>query len=181
MPAPKGNKFWEFRTKHGVNVLFADPNLLWEEACAYFDWCVKNPLFESKPMIISMGEGVGSKIVMQKIPKKRVMSLLGLCLYLGVSESYFRTFREHHLKHSAQPLQWVKDMSTVIEQISDTIKNQQFEGATSGFFNANIISRTLGLVDKTDLTSGGKEIKAPPTTVKVQIVNNKEADDDDDD
>lgn len=43
MAAPKGNKFWMLRSKHGRDKLFATPELLWEAACEYFQWCDENP------------------------------------------------------------------------------------------------------------------------------------------
>jgi hypothetical protein len=52
-----------------------------------------------------------------------------------------------------------KDFSNVITRIRETIFNQKFEGAASGFFNANIIARDLGLKDSKDITSAGESIK----------------------
>ncbi len=46
MPAPKNNKFWMLRSRHGRDTLFASPELLWEAATEYFTWCEKNPLIE---------------------------------------------------------------------------------------------------------------------------------------
>ena len=43
MAAPKGNKFWMLRSKHGRDKLFATPELLWDAACEYFQWCDENP------------------------------------------------------------------------------------------------------------------------------------------
>lgn len=45
--------------------------------------------------------------------------------------------------------------------MEETIETQQFEGACVGAFNANIIARKLGLVDKqeVDHTNAGKEFK----------------------
>ena len=46
MAAPKNNDFWKFRSKHGRDKLFESPELLWEEACKYFQWIKDNPLKE---------------------------------------------------------------------------------------------------------------------------------------
>jgi hypothetical protein len=48
MGAPKGNEFWKMRSKHGRDALFASPELLWESACEYFEWCNDNPIVSSK-------------------------------------------------------------------------------------------------------------------------------------
>ena len=31
------------RSKHGRDKLFATPELLWDAACEYFQWCDENP------------------------------------------------------------------------------------------------------------------------------------------
>ena len=43
MGAPKGNQFWKLRSKHGRDKLFTTPELLWQAACEYFEWCENNP------------------------------------------------------------------------------------------------------------------------------------------
>lgn len=48
------------------------------------------------------------------------------------------------------------------KQITSRIEGQQFEGATVGVFNANIIARKLGLVDKKDVTTNGQNVTASP-------------------
>jgi hypothetical protein len=57
-----------------------------------------------------------------------------------------------------------KDFSEVIHAIEEIIRTQKFEGAAVGAFNANIIARDLGMVDKKDVTSDGK-----PLGNKMQI------------
>lgn len=148
MAAPKGNKFWELRSKHGRDKLFKTPELMWEAACEYFAYIQDNPLEQE--------EIVKYKDYYEKVPvsKMRPFTLTGLCLYLDCSGSYFRTFKSE-LKEKD------KDFLTVITRIEDIIYNQKFEGASSGFFNANIIARDLGLMDKTDITTNGKEINIP--------------------
>jgi hypothetical protein len=141
MGAPTGNKFWERRSKHGRDKLFVTPELMWEAACEYFEWCEVNPFQEVKPMTVSMGQGGGSSVEMVNIPVKRPFTLQGLSLYLDCSSSYFRAF-----KSTLKPED--KDFLTVIEKIEETIYDQKFSGAAAGFFNANIIARDLGLTDK---------------------------------
>ena len=43
MAAPKGNQFWKLHSKHGRDTLFSTPDLMWEAACEYFQWCDDNP------------------------------------------------------------------------------------------------------------------------------------------
>ena len=142
--APAGNQFWKLRSKHGRDKLFATHDLMCEAACDYFQWVVDNPEHETKPIVTSNGKGEGSSVELIEIPVKQPFTLHGLCLYIDCSTSYFRTFRS-----TIKPED--KDFLTVIEKIEETIYNQKFSGAASGFFNSNIIARDLGLKDQSDV------------------------------
>ena len=48
MSSPACNQFWKQRSKHGRDMLFASPTLLWEAACEYFEWCEDNPITEPR-------------------------------------------------------------------------------------------------------------------------------------
>ena len=156
MAAPKGNKFWMLRSKHGRDKLFATPELLWEAACEYFQWCDENPWTTRKAI-------QGKKIVTENqqqtqqevTPTSRPYSLMGLCVYLGTCTSWWRSFRDDCTSKEDE------DFLAVIARVEETIKTQQFEGACVGAFNANIIARTLGLADKqeVDHTTQGKPFK----------------------
>lgn len=148
MAAPKGNQFWKLRAKHGRDKLFESPELLWEAACEYFEWCESNPLIETQAKSVSIPMGGGTEIQLVQLPVMRAMTLSQLCLYLGCNDAYFRTFK-------AQMTEKDKDFNTVINQIEQTIYNQKFQGAAGNLLNANIISRELGLIDKQDIDIGG--------------------------
>jgi len=135
LAAPVGNHFWNNRSKHGRDKLFATPEMLWEAACEYFKSCDDNPWIKVEGL--KGGELAGQLI---NIPTQIPYTLKGLCLYIGCSESYFRAFKSQERENA-------KDFITVIEQIEETIYNQKFTGATVGAFNANIIARDLGLSD----------------------------------
>ena len=147
MAAPKGNQFWKLRSKHGRDRLFADAEALWEAACEYFQWVDENPWMESKPMVVSHGMAAGSSVEMIQIPVKRPYTLQGLCLYLDCNTAYFRQFKASMPSGQAKS----NDFSTIIAKIEEVIYEQKFSGAASGFFNANIIARDLGLKEQTDV------------------------------
>lgn len=136
MAAPKGNRFWELRSKHGRDKLFSTPELLWEAACEYFKWCQDNPLYEAKAFAYK------GSVKVKNMPKMRAMTLSGLCFYLSCNEAYFRQFNT----------EGNKGFSTVIEEIEKTIYNQKFQGAAADLLNANIIARDLGLSEKNEHT-----------------------------
>lgn len=133
MAAPKGNEFWRIRSRHGREKLFTSPELLWEAATEYFKWVDENPLTKSD-WVGKDGDEVTRKL-------GRPYTLHGLCLYLGCDPSYFRTFKSTiHEKD--------KDFLAVIHAIENVVYTQQYDGASVGIFNHNIIARALGLVDK---------------------------------
>lgn len=138
MAAPAGNNFWERRSKHGRDLLFATPELMWIAATEYFEYCIDNPLMST--------EYVGKDATMVLVPKVQAFTYQGLCLYLGCNTAFFRQFKETELGKT-------KDFSTVLTRIEETIYHQKFIHAAAGFLNANIIARDLGLADKTDITS----------------------------
>lgn len=134
MAAPNGNQFWKLRSKHGRDILFATPDLLWEAACEYFEWCDENKLIE-----IDFRGKDADKV---ELPHMRPYTIHGLCLYLDCGTAYFRNFTPPN-----------EDFKSIITRIVETIYNQKFEGAAAGFLNANIIARDLGLSEKTELSA----------------------------
>lgn len=134
-----GNRFWELRSKHGRDKLFESPDLMWQAACEYFEWCEDNPLEEED----YRGKDA-DRVILHKM---RAFTLHGLTSYLGCSTDYFKSFKN---QERAQK----EDFLPVIARIEETIYNQKFTGAAAGFLNANIIARDLGLADK-------QEVKLP--------------------
>lgn len=153
----KGNSMWKARSKSGRDKIFATPSDLWAAACEYFTWAEENPLYEYDVRTVD------KELQEVSIPRMRPLTLMGMCLFLHVNTAYFRKFRqnlrdkEEQLKQQPDSpekkiaLNQIADFDTVIGAIDETIYTQKFEGASSGFFNANIISRDLGLADKKEI------------------------------
>lgn len=131
--APKGNRFWEARTKHGRDKLFASSDALWEACCEYFAWVEENPLIEMKPFAY---QGV---VVQEPVPKMRAMTIEGMCIFLDIAYETWREWRS------------VDDFSAVISRAESIIRSQKFAGAAADLLNANIIARDLGLADKSSV------------------------------
>lgn len=146
MPAPKKNEFWKARTKHGRDKIFSTPEILWDAASEYFQWCLDNPLIET---VLQSGKK-------HKLPKMRAMTETGLSIFLDCDMD---TLRNYGTKKE------YKDFFGVIAKIKKTLYTQKFEGASAGFLNANIIARDLGLRDHKDLTTDGDKLNI--VTVKI--------------
>ena len=159
MGAPKGNKFWQLRSKHGRDKLFATPDLLWEAACEYFEWCEENPWYRKEA--VKSGELAGTII---SVPTERPYTLQGLCRYLNCSTEYLKHFEANNIDS--------EDFMPIITRIREAIYQQKFEGASVGAFNANIIARDLGLADKQDVKV--KSLNALESMTDEQLANELE-------
>lgn len=155
MAFEKGNQWWRLRAKHGRDKLFASPELLWDAACEYFQYCDENPWVKSKKSSFDKGEFSGETT--EETPTQRPYSRSGFFLYTGCSDTWLKEFKKTA----------TDDFLLVISEIEKIIDTQQFEGATVGAFNANIIARTLGLVDRSDMTTKGESINAPLTPEEI--------------
>jgi hypothetical protein len=130
MPAPKGNAYWKLAEGFAVG---ADKKYtldeLWTKAVEYFHWVEENPLKEEKVF------GTG---VCMTVNKMRAMTITGFCLFAKISRPSF----DKYCNDEAYVY--------ITTRIRDIIYTQKFEGAAADLLNPNIISRELGLSEKTE-------------------------------
>lgn len=159
MAAPKGNKFWQIRAKHGRDFLISDPEKLAEDCEGYFEWVAANPLMATEARVVSLGGSDGSEVRMVDVPRMRAATLKGLCLYLGIDVTTWMEMRKR------------EGFSNLCSRVDDAIYEQKFSGASAGLLNHAIIARDLGLADKRELTGkDGEPIKTESdTTTKIVI------------
>lgn len=142
------NKFWQQRIKHGPKPAFEKAEDLLNAAQDYFEWCDCNPWMKveqmRKPVVTRDAAGNETSNEIANLPTARPYSIDGLCLHLGVGANWFRTLKARE--------NLTADFLEVIDLIETVIRTQKIEGATVGAFNANIVSRELGLVDKKELS-----------------------------
>lgn len=153
-PFLKGNQLWKLRTEVGRDRLFKDGAALWGEALLYFDWCDRNPWLRAE-LVKFQGEAE-----QYDVPLGRPYTMDGLCVYLGVSGSYFRTAKgelREKIEKKAATDEEVLVLET-IEQIELTVRTQQIEGASVGVFNANLISRINGIADNVNNNNTGDAV-----------------------
>jgi hypothetical protein len=130
-----GNQFWKARSSHGAKPIFSNPQDLSNACREYLQWVDDNPLYEDK--IISF-QGVATHVPTAKM---RAATIGGLCLFLDISRKQWFEWR------NTRP-----DLSDVIDEVECAIREQKFTGAAADLLNANIISRDLGLADRTEHT-----------------------------
>ena len=147
MAATPGNQWWKLRSKHGRDAIFSTPEIL-ESACEeYFKATDERNDWDGQNWVGKAGEEV---VVKKKVP----YSLKGLCVFLGVSSRYFNEFK------NTDTFKNNKDFIEVYTRVEDIIQTQQIDGSMMGYYNASLTARLNGLVDKTDMTSGGEPLKA---------------------
>ena len=137
-----GNQFWKQRSRHGVHPKFPQGEegaQKLREACEdYFEWCENNPLYDEK---VFSFEG---SITTHDSPKLRAFTIAGLCIFIDLTERQWREWR------TTRP-----DLLPVVEWAEQAIRDQKFIGAAAGFLNPTIISRDLGLADKSEISGPG--------------------------
>lgn len=136
--------------RRGAPLKFETPEQLAEQISAYIQWSQDNPLFEAK-VVSNKGE---PEIV--KLPKARLISIGGLCVFLGITQRTWSNWRDNR-----------EDLLPVITAFDEMSQQWQLSHASADLINANIISRLLGLADKKEVTGG----------VVVNVVSEFEGDD----
>ena len=174
MAAPVGNQFWKLRSKHGRDKLFKSPELLWAAACEYFQWCDDHPWMQKKAVQKSVPRQrrSGRKTITENeqqtqqeaIPLGRPYTLSGLCLYCDATTAWWYSFRDNMREQND------KGFIDIITRIEETIETQQFEGASVGVFNANIIARKLGLVERQQ-----QEVNAKVSGLNIVVESKQDA------
>ena len=111
----------------GAPVKFKTPEALAEKCAEYLQWAHDNPL-ESP-------DG--------KIKKVQLVSIRGLCLYIGIAEETWYNWRKTR-----------EDLSESIGAVEKAIVDWQLKHASADLINANIVARLLGLTEKREVTGG---------------------------
>ena len=141
MPFEAGNQLWQKRGWHGRRKSFDSAQHLWECCVEYFDWCTGQVIQEEKAFHF---QGV---IVKDKVEKMRAMTQAGLCVFIGIHEDTWRTYKDEE-----------HDFSEVASYVDKIIYEQKLTGAAAGVLNASIISRELGLADKQEITTDTPDV-----------------------
>lgn len=143
----QGNSLWKLAENAGKPRLFATPEDLWKAAVKYFQWAEDNPLVEEK-IFHSQGE-----ITKDTVTHPRTFTLAGFYVHANITEASWYDYKRR------------PEYSWVIERIQKAMFEQKFSGAASGFFNATIIARDLGLKEQQEIDQNVKS----DVTVKADV------------
>lgn len=126
--------------------LYLTPEQFLREAADYFEWVDKHPLLEEK---VFQYQG---DIVRADQAKMRPYTKQGLCTHLGMPASRLASYK-------ARGEGWAE----AVEMVEQVIYTQKFDGAAAGLLNASIISRDLGLAERTEVSGSTAEGAVPVT------------------
>lgn len=132
MAAPTGNQFWKLRTKHGRDKLFESQEILWEGCCEYFESVDARKWHRT--------EFTGKDAVECTVPLDVPYTWTGLYLFLDIDHKTWELYKKR------------EDFIPITTRVTHIIYTQKFEGAAVGAFHANLISRDLGLTEKSAVT-----------------------------
>jgi hypothetical protein len=138
----KGNQLWKNLEYPGTRRKYT-PSELWAKFLEYME--KNNKAYWSKQDFIKSGPGAGN-IVYTDVPNPP--SIKAFCIFSNISE---QTFLQYYKSNGSKGLENCADYAEVSCTIRDTIQLIQVDGASAGVFNANIIARLTGLVDKKEV------------------------------
>lgn len=127
--------FWKKAQPGGITPkVYETPEALWQAACEAFDWLTNHPLKEEQ--LFHYKGAIKSSYAR----KMRPFTWQAVALLMGL---HFKGLKGY----------WERpEFVETMEFIEDVIRTQKFEGAASGFLNASLIARDLGLADKSELS-----------------------------
>ena len=136
---------------------FETPNDLRESCLEYLAWAHANPLQEEKHFC-SAGQ-----IMTAHISKPRAVTIVGLCLHLGIH------------RHTWQNYRISEEFDLVCDEIEDRMKQYKFENAVAGLMNPTLIARDIGLVDKQEIDLSSKDGTMSPKEQSAAVLKRKHA------
>lgn len=136
-------KYWEFMKRYGQETIgrpkaIPTPEKLWEYACEYFKRTDENKFL--KQDFIRSGERGGQIVELETI---RPYTWAGFEAYL-FEKGIIQDLEDYRYNLEGR----YEAFKGIIRAIDRIMYANKFEGAAVGAFNANIIARDLGLVDK---------------------------------
>lgn len=121
----------------GRSRAFETADDLREASLEYLAWADANPLYEEKHFCAQ------GQILTAEIRKPRAVTIVGLCLHLGISRFTWHNYRVSD------------EFDLVCEEIEDRMKQYKFENAVAGLMNPTLIARDIGLVEKSEVSNSG--------------------------
>lgn len=130
--------------RRGIPDDIRDPDLLRGLFIEYVTFCEINPLYEGK----------ATKWGHVSIPKKRIISGRGFCVYIGRSSSWL--IRAYNRARDRGDEEFVE----VVSWIMDVVNNDKYEGAAAGLYSPSFVAKDFSSSGITDPGIGGTDVEA---------------------
>lgn len=150
MASPSGNQFWKLRSTHGRELIFSSPTILWEACCEYFEST------DARKWVKKDWVGKDAHAVDRETQTPYTWS--GLCLFLDIDVKTWALYENR------------EDFIPICTRVRQIIITQKLEGATVGAFNPMIVSRDIGLVDKTENKNENVNYNIEPTEEEARKI-----------
>ena len=121
-------------------------------AAEYFDWVAKNPLYSDKLVTF---QGFATH---EPEARKRLMSISGLCAFLGIVAATWYDWRKNR-----------PDISDSVSKVEAVIDRWNSEGAAADQLNAGFVARIMGLADKQEVTGKDGTPINPPSSSNIDL------------
>lgn len=123
------DEHWK-KVANGDIVSFDTPKDLFDCAIKYFAWCDEHPIQIKRK--VAVGAAAGATMVEERI---RPYTLDGLCLHLGIDDSYLEDLITNNDRNSLWHI--------VANRIDKIVKTQIVEMSIIGEYNANVAMRIM--------------------------------------
>lgn len=158
MGAQKGNQFWRLCGEREYRSRLESAEALWGVATGYFAWCDKHPWKSEKTKKKNSGEKE-----VETSPVQRPYSIVGLCAFAGITAQTWYNTKQRAAERGDD------EMLGIFTRVEQIIETNQFEGAAVGAYNALIMGRKLGLVDRSEV-AGQLTALLPGGELRVTVV-----------
>lgn len=138
------------------------PEELWRLFRQYKKWAKDNP-YKKHDFVGKDGDSVERRL-------ERPLTFVGFEVYL-----FERMIITDLGDYESNKDNRYSEFAAIIRAIKNVIEADQFEGASVGVYNHNIIARKLGLADKQDarhVDKNGNDV--PPAPTKIMIIDAKD-------
>lgn len=129
--------------RRGIPDDIRDPNLLRGLFIEYMTFCEINPLYEGK----------ATKYGHSAIPKKRIISGRGFCVYIGKSSSWLMRAYNRARERGDE------EFMEVVSWIMDVVNNDKYEGAAAGLYSPSFVAKDLSASGSADAGIGGSRVE----------------------
>lgn len=136
---------------------------LWSTFMDYRDHSINTPVIE--PRIFNAKEGLRHG----DLNKPRPLTLNGFCNYIGVHPGTWDRWKTEELG-AQEDQDHCRFFYDVMMQIESIVYDDQYQGAAVNIFNASVVSRKLGLAEKSEITgTGGGPIQTEELSARERI------------